>query len=76
MDIETYANRPPSHTAQATADRVMAIRKAAVAFANDYGPLAAANSGDEEAQHAVALKLFNALKGVGVHMIHTPNETD
>lgn len=41
---------------------VKAIRRAAVAFANDYGPLPAANRGDEAAQHEVASRLMSALR--------------
>lgn len=54
-------------------DRVLKIRRAAVAFANDYGPLAAANKGDEEAQHYVARKLFNACKAQGLKIIVNPD---
>lgn len=46
--------------------RVLAIRRAAVAFANDYGPLAKANAGDEEAQHIVAGQLISALRAQGL----------
>lgn len=53
-------------------DRLKAIRRAAVAFANDYGPLPAANNGDEGAAHEVATKLFNNLKREGLHIVHSP----
>ena len=53
-------------------ERVKAIRRAAVAFANDYGPLPAANGGDEGAAHEVATKLFNKLKREGLHIEYRP----
>ena len=46
--------------------RVMAIRRAAVAFANDYGPLPVANQGDDEAQHRVGAQLMKALRAEGL----------
>lgn len=46
--------------------RVLAIRRAAVAFANDYGPLPAANRGDENAQHTIAGRLVKALRAEGL----------
>ena len=48
--------------------RVSAIRRAAVRFANDYGPLNAANNGDEEAIHAVATRLFKICAEEGLHI--------
>ena len=50
-------------------ERVEAIRSAAVSFANDYGPLHAANKGDEEARHEVARKLFSALRREGLTVV-------
>jgi hypothetical protein len=55
-------------------DRVLAIRRAAVAFANDYGPLPAANQGDEAAQHAIAHQLFKLLAREGLHIIYEPKD--
>jgi len=49
--------------------RVAAIRRAAVAFANDYGPLPAANNGDQEAQQEVAKRLFDRLIAEGLHIV-------
>lgn len=54
-------------------ERVEAIRSAAVAFANDYGPLAQANTGDDEARHKVAFKLFHALRRNGLTIVPNPN---
>ena len=54
-------------------ERVLKIRRAAVAFANDYGPLAAANQGDEEALHYVARRLFEACKREGLKIIINPD---
>ena len=47
-------------------DRMRGIRKAAVAFANDYGPLPAANAGDEDAQQAIAERLIECLERQGL----------
>lgn len=55
-------------------ERVKAMRRAAVAFANDYGPLAEANQGDEGAAHQVATKLFNACKREGLHIEFIPKD--
>jgi hypothetical protein len=52
--------------------RVLALRKAAVSFANDYGPLPAANSGDEEAQHKVASQLVTILRRNGLEVYLKP----
>lgn len=52
--------------------RVAAIRRAAVSFANDYGPLPAANEGSNEAKHAVATRLFKALLAEGLQIVHDP----
>jgi len=49
--------------------RVEAIRTAAVSFANDYGPLTAANSGDEQARHDVAHRLSKALRAQGLSIV-------
>lgn len=49
--------------------RVLAIRRAAVRFANDYGPLALANQGDETAQHEVAGRLFRIMSEEGLSII-------
>lgn len=38
------------------------FRRAAVAFANDYGPLVAANTGNEEAMDKVAMRLVQYLR--------------
>lgn len=51
------------------AKRVEGIRRAAVAFANDYGPLPAANAGDEEAQHEMARRLHKALRDQGLSIV-------
>ena len=58
-------NHPPSK-------RVLAMRAAAVAFANDYGPLPAANNGDEAAQHEVARRLHRACANAGLKIILDP----
>ena len=49
--------------------RVLAIRRAALKFANDYGPLPAANAGDELAQHELATRLFKACAEQGLKII-------
>ena len=49
--------------------RVEAIRSAAVSFANDYGPLPAANAGDEQARHDVARRLWKALRAQGLSIV-------
>lgn len=54
--------------AQHPTDSVLAIRRAALAFANNYGPLPAANGGDETAQHEVAHRLFRALQREGLQL--------
>src|SRR5690606_27747407 len=53
-------------------ERVQKMRRAAVAFANDYGPLPAANQGDEKAMHAVATRMFDALRKEGLHVVMRP----
>ncbi|AUR06891.1 hypothetical protein [Phaeobacter inhibens] len=53
--------------------RVLAIRRDAVRFANDYGPLPAANDGDEEAQHEVARKLHRILENEGLRIVLKPD---
>lgn len=45
------------------------IKNAAVAFANDYGPLNAANSGDEEARQEMAQRLHRALRDQGLSIV-------
>lgn len=54
--------------------RVLAIRRAAVRFANDYGPLNAANNGDERARHEMALKLFKIMAEEGLEIITKPGQ--
>lgn len=49
-------------------DLVLSARKAAVDFANDYGPLPAANQGDEQAAHTIAQNLVNALRRHGLRI--------
>lgn len=49
--------------------RVEAIRQAAVAFANDYGPLPAANQGSEVAMHEVAARMVKACRRHGLKII-------
>lgn len=49
--------------------RVLAIRRAAVRFANDYGPLPAANAGDERAAHQVAHRLFKIMAEEGLAIV-------
>ena len=49
--------------------RVEAIRSAAVDFANDYGPLPAANQGDEAARHEVAHRLWKCLRRHGLSIV-------
>ncbi len=48
------------------------IRRAAVAFANDYGPLPAANAGDEDAAQKIADRLISALQRQGLTIEHDP----
>lgn len=55
--------------AMSNEQRVEAIRSAAVDFANDYGPLAEANRGDEVARHAVAHNLWRALRKRGLSIV-------
>ena len=47
-------------------DQILRTRTAAVDFANDYGPLPAANAGDEDARHALAERLIACLKRQGL----------
>lgn len=54
-------------------ERVLAIRRAAVRFANDYGPLPAANNGDVAAQHEVGSRMFRALAREGLKIIVNPD---
>lgn len=56
--------------------RVLAIRRAAVSFANDYGPLSAANNGIETAQHEVASRMFRALQREGLHIVMKDQTND
>ncbi len=49
--------------------RAEAIRTAAVSFANDYGPLPAANGGNEQARHDVAHRLWKALRAQGLSIV-------
>ena len=49
-------------------DLVIATRKAAVAFANDYGPLPAANRGDADAAHTIAQNLVDQLRRQGLRI--------
>lgn len=53
-------------------EKMKGIRRAAVSFANDYGPLPAANRGDEDATHAVAMRLVEALKRQGLTIVRDP----
>ncbi|PIE10022.1 MAG: hypothetical protein CSA72_10435 [Rhodobacterales bacterium] len=55
--------------AQHPTARVLAIRRAALRFANNYGPLHAANGGNETAQHEVAHRLFHALQSEGLQIV-------
>jgi len=52
-------------------DRVKRIRRAAVRFANDYGPLPAANGGDEDAIHQVATRLYGIMRAEGLDIVTT-----
>lgn len=54
-------------------ERVLRMRRAAVAFANDYGPLPAANAGDEDAAHKVADRLYRACAREGLKIIINPD---
>ena len=56
--------------------RALAIRNAAVRFANDYGPLPAANAGDEDARHEVALRLFKICLEEGLEISLRPPQED
>lgn len=42
------------------------IKCAALAFANDYGPLPAANRGDDAAQEQLAMNLLSKLRQFGL----------
>lgn len=55
-------------------ERVKAIRAAARAFANDYGPLSQANQGDEAAQHEVGRRMFRACADAGLKIIIDPDK--
>jgi hypothetical protein len=50
-------------------ERVLSMRRAAVSFANDYGPLPAANSGDAAAAHEVAARLVSILRREGLKIV-------
>jgi hypothetical protein len=52
--------------------RLLAMRRAAVRFANDYGPLPAANAGDERAQHEIAKRLHDFCEAEGLRIILKP----
>ena len=49
--------------------RLLAMRRAAVRFANDYGPLPSANAGDEKAQHEVAKRLHDFCEAEGLRIV-------
>lgn len=51
------------------AKRVEALKQSAVQFANDYGPLPAANNGDEKARFEVAKRLTEILKKNGLKIV-------
>lgn len=53
-------------------ERVEAIRQAAVAFANDYGPLPAANEGSDAAMHEVAARMVRACRRNGLKIVADP----
>ena len=50
-------------------ERVRRIRRAAVRFASDHGPLSQAIGGDEKAQHAVGFRLFEELSKEGLAIV-------
>ncbi len=50
-------------------ERAVAIRHAAVAFANDYGPRALANTGNQDGAHEVATKLVQKLRDQGLMIV-------
>ncbi len=50
-------------------ERVNRIRRAAVRFANDYGPLPDANNGNVDALHEVATRLYKILREEGLDII-------
>lgn len=49
-------------------DMRLRIKCAAVAFANDYGPLPAANRGDNAAQEELANRLISKLQQLGLEI--------
>jgi hypothetical protein len=52
--------------------RLLAMRRAAVRFANNYGPLPAANAGDERAQHEIAKRLHDICEAEGLTIVLKP----
>jgi hypothetical protein len=71
---EAHDHRSKTQRAKPT-ERVKAIRRAAVAFASDVGPLKEANQGKETAQHEVATRLVSALRKQGLEIIQHVGET-
>lgn len=59
--------RPESKTSKADLDA--AVARAAVGFANDYGPLPAANAGDANAQAVMAKRLLDTLARQGLTIL-------
>ncbi len=55
-------------------ERAIAIRHAAVAFANDYGPLALANTGNQGGAHEVAIRLVQKLRDQGLMIVQSTAE--
>ena len=55
-------------------DTRLRIKCAAVGFANDYGPLPAANLGDDTAQEQIADRLISMLRQSGLKIIKTRQE--
>lgn len=64
-----FEPRPAQSAHMTKEERVEAIRASAVSFANDYGPLPAANQGCETARHKVAASLVKILRENGLTII-------
>jgi len=65
------ANNARART-QMPSEKQLSIQRAAVRFANDYGPLAAANAGDPTARHVMAERLVDILKEQGLGICIRP----
>lgn len=52
-------------------DLRLRIKCAAIAYANDYGPLSAANAGEDAAQERLADNLISKLHEVGLTIVRS-----